>query len=256
LQQLQHPLVDDFYYGNTVAIKFRIRDTVAGSLLTNGRASKAFLYLTQSDGATEFVSTRKEAVSNEDDEFEINWLINVNAIPGPGKVAIVVAELDGAEKINFGHSFDVNIGGTIETNHKAFITSTAVSAETAFLAEFKLSCRDKVLVNPQLRCVVSYTDGKSAFKEVLRLKVASNDIGDASVSWTAAHAKSPSGKYRLSFYRENAQAGNSEALFFIDLNHILGRTTEPLIRFEWLLFFGSVVGFVLLEYKRRKYIKA
>jgi len=256
LQEFLHPDENDFYYGNTISLKFRIRDTVAGSLLSNGRASKAFLYLTQTDGTTEFVSTKKEAVSNDEDEFEIDWSINVNSIPGKGKVSIVVAELDGDVKINFGQSFDVNIGGTIETNNQAFITSTAVSAETAFLAEFTLSCRDKILISPQLRCVVPYSNGKSAFTDILKLKVASNNDGKASVSWTQPHSNSPSGKYRLSFYRENSQTENQEALFTIDLTHTLGRTTEPLIRFEWLLFIGSVVSFILLEFKRRKYLKA
>jgi len=102
LQELGSPQEDDFYYGNTISLKFRIRDIVAGSLLSNGRSSKAFLYLTQSDGNTEFVSTKKEAVSNTEDEFEIDWLINVNSIPGKGKVAIVVADLEGSEKVNFG----------------------------------------------------------------------------------------------------------------------------------------------------------
>jgi len=112
------------------------------------------------------------------------------------------------------------------------------------------------LISPQLRCIVSYSNGKSAFAEILSLKVASNDIGKSSVSWTSPHSKSPSGVYRLSFYRENAQVDNQEALFTIDLNHTLGRTTEPLIRFEWLLFISSVIGFVLLEVKRRRLTKA
>jgi len=193
------------FYGADVNYKFRVKDSVSGSNVFVGKNSQANIYLDlqhESDGRP-FTSAHTGATivgEGKEKSLQITWSITPNAIRGNGTLSLVVFDADGKKlPLKDAKAIQVNIGGEITVSSNTYTTHYNTKAN-AFIAELGLTCRNKTLKNADLQCTIVYTSG-NAHKEVASVPVAHNN-GRYTVSWTSPLDDTPSGNYKLLFYRE------------------------------------------------------
>jgi len=209
----QQPNSEDYFYGNEIVFRFRVRDAVSGKYITRGSSERANVYLTLTHGddnkGKPFVSA-VEGARQIGDEFVIQWPINPNAVQGAGVLSVNAQDVDGNQLALYKSgsleevmTHDVNITGRIEVRENTFTTSVLSQEKAAFVVEFNLSCNSRGLRDAQLRASV-VLEGSRGSSRVLAsgLPVATNSEGRYSVSYTAPLAQVPSGRYTLNFYRE------------------------------------------------------
>jgi len=236
------PSTNDFYYGNDISFRFKVKDIVSGQYVEKGSDEQANIYLSlqhkDEDRGRPFTSAVQAATEtvNADGskEFVINWAINPNAVQGPGTLLLSAKDADGHQLPLFKEGskkqpvkFEVTIGGNISVESTTYSTSESTYKETVFVAQFKLACQEKSLRDAQLRCSVVYTDETAPV--VSLLPVATNEEGVYSVSWTLPHDNAPSGDYTLKFYRETDRKRALEAK---ELQEKRRRMEEELKQFE------------------------
>ena len=123
----EEPKTDDFFYGNVVAFKFKVKDSISGRYVRAGDAENAnvFLTLKHRSGEREFVSSR-QAATQQDDSFVISWNVSPNAVAGEGVLALVASDADGNDikLTRNGANFEkkVRIGGDLDVEHKQYST--------------------------------------------------------------------------------------------------------------------------------------
>lgn len=215
----EQPDTKDFFYGNDVAFRFRVKDAVSGKFVERGENALANVYLSLQhrfeNRPKPFVSAHEAAVQQsttttttspqgDAKEFVIRWAINPNAVRGPGFLTLAAQDADGNQVQLFKEDgktpvrYDVTIGGDINVTSSAHTTADFYHEATAFVVQFSLSCQDKSLKDAQLRCSVQYAgDAVAAL-----LPVATNPNGEYSVSWVVPHSAAPSGQYAFRCFRE------------------------------------------------------
>eukprot|EP01090_Pellita_catalonica_P013052 TRINITY_DN300_c0_g1_i1.p1 TRINITY_DN300_c0_g1~~TRINITY_DN300_c0_g1_i1.p1 ORF type:complete len:1000 (-),score=213.77 TRINITY_DN300_c0_g1_i1:47-3046(-) len=206
------PKADDYFYGNDISFKFRVKDSRSGSVLSKGDSEQANVYLslqhTDENRPKPFVSANEAAAQTEDNFFTINWSINPNAVHGKGFLTVSAQDPDGnvldlykegskKEPVNY----EVQIGGEIAVAETTYSTARLNKDLTAFVVKFSLSCQERSLKEAQLKCSVSLKNGGDSSFVANSLPVATHD-GQYSVSWTAPHNEAASGTYELKFFRE------------------------------------------------------
>jgi len=235
----EQPKTHDFYYGNDINYRFRVKDSVSGKYIEKGSDEQANIYLAlqhKDEGRarlfTSAVQAASEVVVDGAKQFAINWAINPNAVQGLGFLTLSAKDADGNHLPLYAEgtkkqtvNYDVNIGGNITVSSSPYSTFESTYEQTVFVVQFNLSCQEKSLKDAQLRCSVAY-DEKTV---VSLLPAATNDAGVYSVSWTLPHAESPSGDYSLKCFRETDRKRALEAR---ELQEKKRRLEEELKQFE------------------------
>eukprot|EP01087_Luapelamoeba_hula_P004808 TRINITY_DN1477_c0_g1_i1.p1 TRINITY_DN1477_c0_g1~~TRINITY_DN1477_c0_g1_i1.p1 ORF type:complete len:1004 (+),score=192.45 TRINITY_DN1477_c0_g1_i1:187-3198(+) len=224
----EKPTAQDYYYGNEISYRFGLKDAVTGQRVTKGNTDNANVYLSlqhQDEDKTtrSFASTNEPATevvgADGKSSFYIKWAINPNAVQGQGYLALSAQDADGNRAPLYVEGskstpvrYDVNIGGNITVHSETYSTSDVAYEQTAFVAQFTLSCQDKQLRNAQLQCSV-HPAGASASSPALveLLPVATSRFGAYAVSFTLPHAEVPSGEYVFRCYREVDRRRAAEA---------------------------------------------
>jgi hypothetical protein len=212
------PQASDFFYGNEISFKFKLRDSVSKKTVVATERSNVFLSLKhqqQSGRSRTFTSTVQPATHFFDSNgkpqgFLIKWSINPNAVKGAGFLTISAQDADGSNILVYKDGakeevqFKVNIGGEIDVKWNFYTTKDTLLEETAFIVEFNLSCQERRLKDAQLRCTVVRQDlnDKSVSEEMFQLPVALSAEGLYEVSWTVPHKNARSGEYHFQFFRE------------------------------------------------------
>lgn len=250
------PKADSFSYGNEINYKFRVRDSVSGQNLvasSNFETATVFLSLSNEEKSGRVSrSVHIPAVSTGND-FSISWVINLNAVQGPGVVTISAEDADGnpipivEEKTKKPIQYNVNIGGAIEVDAHPYVVSTLLVDEAAFVVEFSLFCQSRRLKEAQLRANVVVNGGAEPLLSMV--PVVTNSDGSYSVSWTVPLKKEQSGHYQLQFFREADARANSSPLFVVDFDHSSGLKTLP-VATEFLVAIIVGAAFLTLSYKR------
>jgi len=202
----EEPKSSDYFYGNQLTFKFSIKDSVSNRYLSssNPSLSNVFLILRHQQSKKGFYVSANQSANyfpsehSQPQGFLIKWDINSNAASGSGVVAIVVEDPDGQTiNVNRGKeaaTYNVNIGGNIEV--QSSVRSTPFdTTQTAFVADFHLTCQGRELKGAQLVAFVSY--GGNVLQQI---PVATSESG-YEVSWSVPHDQAPSGTYELSLYR-------------------------------------------------------
>jgi hypothetical protein len=256
----------DFYYGNVITYKFRVRDALSNQYVTASSSvetATVYLSLSHQEKSGRVVRSAHVPATSSDKDFTISWSINPNAVQGAGIVTISAQDADGNPiAIHDAQSkkaveYNVNIGGHIVVSAKSSTVSSLLVEETTFVVQFTLSCQDKRLKDALLKANVVYGG------EVLTaIPVVTTPDGTYSVSWTEDHTKVRSGKYTLEFYREvDAQARRLEAdaaehapLFTVDVYHSAPLRSLPI---SGELFVAIVLGatFLAFSHKRSQLVK-
>jgi len=219
----ERPNTNDYYYGNDINFRFRVKDAISNHYIERGSDEQANVYLAlqhkDEDRARPFTSALEAASEVETGgvkEFVINWAINPNAVQGPGFLTVSAKDADGNHVPLFAEGsnkqpvrFDVTIGGSISVDSRTYSTSEATFAETAFVVQFTLACQEKSLRDAQLRCSVVYNDESKPLLSAL--PAATNDEGVYSISWSLPHKDAPSGSYDVKCYRETDRKRALEA---------------------------------------------
>jgi len=267
LDVAEKPKKDDFFYGNDIVFKFKVRDSLTNKILVANNPELANVYLslkhTQSGKSRVFTSTNQPSRTFKDVQgklagFIAEWAITPNAIRGPGFLTLSVQDVDGTviplykENSKEEVQFSVTIGGDIFIKSESFTLSTSDARETAFLVQFNLFCseQEKKLKDAQLRSSVVYRSNKDDVGvELFQLPVAANDEGLYQVSWTVPRTQAKSGEYQLKFLREvdrlRADQVNDEetskSLFEITVHHQAAGTSNFPLRTEFfaVLFLGA-----------------
>jgi hypothetical protein len=223
------PKREQFFYGNDISFKFKVRDRLSDKTVHAGTFGNVYLSLQHKyeNRPLPFISAHEAAsqyrsASGEPEGFLFKWSINPNAVQGEGSVSLSAQDADG-NKIPIYQkdkkeemTQSVNIGGDIKVDSREYNTQQPGTIDTAFVVDFAMSCKDKPLKDAQLRCTVSYDSG-SGPTELLRLPVAiNNDKGRYSVSWVTEHLASPTGEYVLQFYRETDRLRATEQKEFLE----------------------------------------
>jgi len=210
----QKPKDSDFYYGNEIVYKFKVKDNVSGKYVVAEQPdiTNVYLSLKNKAGKRTVTSVRQPATQFTDTQgvakgFLLKWLINPNAFRGAGALSITVEDVDGTstplsqEKSKDAVSYNVNIGGDISVKSNYYASTSTSDVETAFVVQFSLYCQDRKLKDAHLRCTVNVKD-ESGVSSEFTVPVVSGEDGSYQVSWNAAHDKAASGDYVLNFYRE------------------------------------------------------
>jgi hypothetical protein len=209
----EQPKATTFAYGQVVQFRFRVKDVLSGSYISVGENEQANVYLSlkhvDETKGRPFVSANEAATEEVNEkgvkEFVIQWAINPNAVQGAGVLSLSAQDADGnvveLSDVTTGKpvQLEVTVGGDIQVEHSSYSTSDATTyRETAFVVQFGLSCQNESLTNAQLRASV-YRDEQLVLS---LLPVSTSEEGLYSVSWGSAHDASPSGLYKLKFFRE------------------------------------------------------
>jgi hypothetical protein len=289
---LAKPESTNFFYGNEIAYRLRVTDSITGSPVTVGQQGGIFLKLyhhdTQKDKS--FLST-KLAASQDADDLVIHWKVNPNAASGSGSLELV-AEGPGGDEMPLlvnGKQFktQIEIGGEIKEDVQMFSTDDFYSSQTAFIVQFQLSCNSVPLHDVKLRAIIFY-EGE---------EIGSTPVGVSGdyylASWNSLHIEAESGTYAVRFYREADQQRASEneewkqkqlrdkqreaelsgetfdeAAFLASLESV---EVEPLFSVtiphrqvsrgglpfgtEWLIFIPTVIGFLYFDRIKAQYRK-
>jgi len=132
--------------------------------------------------------------------FNLNWLVNPNAIKGAGSLSLSAVDADGvAIPIKGVSPLKVDIGGDINVAQKVYTTSFTTARHTAFVTEFALSTKNKTLRDADL--TASLVVSHNGVDEVLATVPVAHHEGKYTASWTAPHKLVHTGTYRLLFYR-------------------------------------------------------
>lgn len=258
----QRPSDDDFFYGNEINFKFKVKDNVSGQYILAGAPELANVYLSLqhvTSGGRHFTSVNQSAVhyfdkSGKPEGFLVRWTINPNAVSGPGILKIVAQDADGnslaLKEKGKEVVYQVNIGGKIEHSNVESFTSARDGPESVFVVEFNLSCQNRPLKDAQLKCIVHLEDQDS---ELFNLPVATNEDGVYSVSWSAPHKMTPSGNYVLNFYREVDRSVKADSPLFSLSIPFEGKPAQLPVRVEFLVVFLLASLFYTAFSRRSKY---
>jgi len=282
----ESPNRTEFYYGDMINFRFRIKDSISGNYVLSGVSNSTNVnmqlkHLQGSKGKT-FISVNSPAVmhintSDNRSEYLIRWDINPNAVRGSGFLTLVVLDADGntipvyVDKLKQEVQYSVTIGGDIDLQ-STFFVSDAKTKEAAFIYAFQLFCQGRPLPNAQLRAVLSFRAGEEDDLTVLAVfPVAIGDVG-YEVSWTMPHRKAPTGQYLLQFYREGDRIkilegqslkANSTSdfedsvkpLFEANLVYQGPSIYKLPIRSQTLATFFLFAAFVFLYFRKTAYLK-
>jgi len=220
-----------------------VRDAISGEYVERGNHEQANIYLSlqhvDEDKPRPFTSAYEAATEIEKDgikEFYIRWAINPNAVQGAGFLLVSAQDVDGTKIPLFVEGskqqpvrYDVNIGGNITVAAQTYSTEDIAYEETAFVAQFILSCQDKSLRDAQLRCSLVLREGND-FKTIASLlPAATHDNGDYSISFSTEHGSAPSGDYIFRCFRE---IDRKRALEMRETQEKKRRLAEELKQFE------------------------
>jgi len=273
----EKPSKNDFFYGNEINYKFQVKDAISGKIVVSGKIETANVFLEvkhQTGQDKSFVSTIQPASlyleGGNPQGFFIEWVINPNAISGAGVLSVVAKNVDGQtielyeEKQKTPLSLNINIGGNIDVNFHSHHYVLETQSST-FLVDFNLKCQDKSLKNAQLRAVVSFkNEEESSFRDLFQLPVAFNKDGQYETSWTSPHDKTPTGEYRLQFYREVDRVRSSEKkkdsedaapLFELKISHTASPTGQLPVRTEFMMVIILAITFGRAYWKKSQYSK-
>jgi len=261
----------DYYYGNEIVFKFKVKDNVSGKFVFAEQpdVTNVYLLLKNKQAKRTVTSVRQPAIHFTDSQgvskgFLLKWLINPNAVRGAGVVSITVEDSDGSaiplftEKGKDEIHMNVNLGGDIVVKSNSYSSLSTGDHETAFVVQFDLFCQDRKLKDAHLRCTVSYTDDSGSTSELFQIPVASSESGFYQVSWTVPHEQAPTGNYALNFYREVDRPAEGESfapLVSITVHHEAVVEGKLPFRTEFLVtvILGSLFFFV--TQKKQKYTK-
>jgi len=276
----EKPAKDDFFYGNDIVFKFKVRDAITKKNVVANSPSLANVFLSlkhmQSGKSRTFTSTNQAAhifndANGKPSGFKVAWAITPNAISGPGFLTLTVQDVDGAvirlykENSKEEVQFSVNISGNIVLKSETFTFSPLESKESAFLVQFNLLCNHKNLKDAQLRSSVMYRATKEDVAvELFQLPVATNDDGLYEVSWTVPRQKAKTGLYLLKFLREvdrlrADQVTDEETLkplFEITIQHEASSMNNFPVRTEFFAILLLALTFFWVSSKKSNYNKA
>jgi hypothetical protein len=259
------PAASAFVYGADIAYNFNVKDSISGLALKAGKVEAANVYLSlrAADGGRGQVSVHIPAKASAKG-LAINWSINPNAVRGVGVVELAAEDADGnsyplheeGKKENV--QLSVNIGGDIAVKHET-ISSTVFdrrgNPKTAFVVKFSLACKGKALTGAALKAVVEHVSEAGVATAVASgLPVATS--GSAyEVSWSSA-GRSPSGTYRIRFYREADRVrGDSAGIFELSIPHESGAATKLPVRTEFIAVIACLGLYLAAHSRRNKYEK-
>jgi len=196
----------NLFYGGNVGYKFRVKDAISGHNVYLGEKALANVFLDlqhEDDGSRPYTSLHHPAtVSGEGKNkfFNIDWIINPNAISGSGSLALTILDSDGnAIVVKDTKSTKVDIGGDITVEPHTYATSVLTSRHSALIAEFILTCRNVTLKDADLLVNVVRTTAEG--DQVAATLPVAHHNGRYTVSWTAPHKQIPSSEYKFYFFR-------------------------------------------------------
>jgi len=91
-------VASDFYYGNVISYKFRVRDALSNQYLVASssiEAANVYLSLSHQEKSGRVTRSAHVPATSSDKDFTISWTINPNAVQGAGIVTISAQDVDG-----------------------------------------------------------------------------------------------------------------------------------------------------------------
>jgi hypothetical protein len=223
-------------YGNRVTFSFKVKDTISGKfVLPSSESSTVNLLLSHKDKNNKIFSSARSPAqlvdeSNDNSRFQIDWIVNPNAIKGSGFLELVAQtanEKDIPILVETGSTpwkVDVDIGGEI-TVEKDIYDGALDLVFTVFHVKFALTCENDLLTGANLIAIVHSETEKEGKKEVITVPVTHGDKpGSYQVSWKLEKSQTLSGKYIVDFLREvdmqrKREGETSDPFFSIPFEH-------------------------------------
>ena len=245
----QTPIKSDLFYGNEVALSFKVQDKISKQFVKKGNSdANVYLFLKHQDSEKKRSFTNAEVAADQEGEvFTLNWSVSPNAIRGAGVIVIATKDADGKENPLYQEgtnkeltSFPVTIGGDIEVSSKTFTSGSLLSQtkETSFVVQFSLSCQQQTLKDAQLRVNVTH---KATQTVIAGLPVVSDGENLYQVSWALPSSQASTGQYVLEFFREVDRQRATENKDFRERQKRLGIDISDASEDELKAFFELVV---------------
>jgi len=223
-------------YGNKVSFSFKVQDSISGKYIYPGSdTSTVYLLLSHKDKRDKIYSSARSAALLVEDakdsskRFQIDWIVNPNAIKGKGFLELV-AQISSdktlpllVDKGKNPWKAEVEIGGEI-TYENDIYASEMDEVYTVFRVKFTLACQGDLLTGANLIAFISVKENDKE-TELLSLPVTYGDKpGSYQVSWKLEKKNTVTGTYIVNFYREvdvnrRKEGISSDPFFTISIEH-------------------------------------
>jgi len=217
---------------NKVAFSFKVKDTISGKfVLPSSQTSTVNLLLSHKDKHGKiFSSARSPAQLVEESRFQVDWIVNPNAIKGEGFLELVAqtaSDRDISILVESGSTpwkVQVEIGGDITIKEDIY-NGDIDNVFTIFHITFSLSCQSDPLTGANLIATVNSQTEKDGKQEVITVPVTQGDKpGTYQVSWKLEKKATITGSYIVDFSREvdvyrKKEGEISEPFFTIKFEH-------------------------------------